>query len=67
MQDLFTSPDARGRGVARALIDGVVAMCRSRDVGDIYWHTQAENAVARRLYDRIGKNTDFVVYRMRAD
>lgn len=66
MQDLFTTPAARGHGVARALIDGIAAMCRSRNVSDIYWHTQAENAVARRLYDQIGRDTNFVVYRMSA-
>lgn len=64
MQDLFTSPQARGRGVARALFDGIGALCRSQDVGDIYWHTQAENAVARRLYDQLGRDTNFVVYRL---
>ena len=67
MQDLFTAPDARGLGVARALIDGVAQLCRSRRVGDGYWHTQAENTVARRLYDQIGRDTNFVVYRMNFD
>ncbi|GAA6181829.1 GNAT family N-acetyltransferase [Shimia sp. NS0008-38b] len=65
MQDLFTSPTARGRGVARALIDGISVMCRSQDVGDIYWHTQADNVTARRLYDQLGRDTEFVVYRMK--
>ncbi len=67
MQDLFTAPDARGLGVARALIDGVTQLCRSRQVGDVYWHTQAENTVARRLYDQLGRDTNFVVYRMNVD
>ena len=67
MQDLFTAPDARGLGVARALIDGVKQLCRSRRVGDVYWHTQAENTVARRLYDQVGRDTNFVVYRMNFD
>ena len=64
MQDLFTAPDARGLGVARALIDGVAQLCRSRRVSDVYWHTQAENTVALRLYDQICRDTNFVVYRM---
>lgn len=63
MQDLFTSPHARGCGVAQTLIEGIAEMCRSRDVADIYWHTQAENITARRLYDQIGDDTKFVVYR----
>lgn len=67
MQDLFTVPDARGLGVARALIDGVAQLCRSRRVSDVYWHTQAENTVARSLYDQVGRDTNFVVYRMNVD
>lgn len=64
MQDLFTTPQARGLGVARALIDGVADMCKTRNVLDVYWHTQSGNADARRLYDRLARDTDFVVYRM---
>lgn len=67
MQDLFTSPNARGGGVARALISGLATLCQARDVTDIYWHTQTENAAARRLYDRIGRDTNFIVYRMKAE
>ena len=33
LQDLFTAPDARGKGVARALIAAVVDWAR------VYWHT----------------------------
>ena len=67
MQDLYTAPDARGLGVARALIAGVAQLCRSRRVGDVYWHTQAENSVARHLYDQVARDTNFVVYRMKVD
>lgn len=65
MQDLYTSPDARGCGVARELINGVAEMCCQRGVSDIYWHTHVENTVARRLYDQVGEDTNFVVYRLR--
>ncbi|MEO9901801.1 GNAT family N-acetyltransferase [Nisaea sp.] len=63
MQDLFTAEAARGHGVGRKLIDGVADACRARGVGDIYWHTQASNKTARALYDRLARNTDFLVYR----
>ncbi len=66
MQDLFTSPNARGAGVARMLIAGLTTLCQARDVTDINWHTQSENAAARRLYDRIARDTNFIVYRMKA-
>jgi GNAT superfamily N-acetyltransferase len=63
LQDLFTSPEARGEGIARSMIDSVVDLCRTRGVADIYWHTHASNDPARRLYDRIAADTGFVVYR----
>lgn len=63
MQDLFTLKAARGQGVARALIEAVGEACRKHGVLDIYWHTHASNATARALYDRLSRNTDFVVYR----
>ncbi len=63
MQDLYTAEAARGHGVGRKLIDGVADACRARGVKDIYWHTQSENQTARGLYDRLARNTDFLVYR----
>jgi len=63
MQDLFTAEASRGLGIARLLIDGVAEACRAHGVNDIYWHTQASNKTARALYDRLARNTDFLVYR----
>jgi GNAT superfamily N-acetyltransferase len=55
LQDLFTAPDARGRGVARALIDAVAQCARTRGCERVYWHTSDWNETARRLYDRIAE------------
>lgn len=63
MQDLFTTPETRGRGVGRALVEGVCDLCRTRGAADVYWHTHKSNAAARKLYDGIAWDTDFVVYR----
>ena len=65
MQDLFTVPEARGAGVAGALIEAVCGLCRSRGAVDVYWHTHESNHAARRLYDRVARNTDFLVYRIK--
>ncbi|MGO1053571.1 GNAT family N-acetyltransferase [Crossiella sp. CA198] len=62
LQDLFTTPAARGRGVARALIEAVVAWAREQDCGRVYWHTQETNATARRLYDQVALNKGFIQY-----
>lgn len=62
LQDLFTVPQARGAGVAGALIEAVFAAGDQLGVPSVYWFTQDFNARARRLYDRIGVLTPFVRY-----
>ncbi|MGQ0660095.1 GNAT family N-acetyltransferase [Sphingosinicella sp.] len=62
LQDLFTLPDARGRGVARALIDAVADEARKRGCAAYYWLTKADNEPARALYDKIARNKGFIRY-----
>lgn len=63
LQDLFTSPECRGRGVARQLIETAYQACRARGVTSIYWHTHSSNTTAMALYDKLARNTGFAVYR----
>jgi GNAT superfamily N-acetyltransferase len=62
LQDLFTASEARGQGVARALIAAVTDWAKERACGRVYWHTQDTNATARRLYDQVAENRGFIVY-----
>jgi GNAT superfamily N-acetyltransferase len=62
LQDLFTAPDARGQGAARALIEAVADWARERSCGRVYWLTQASNTTARRLYDTVAENRGFIHY-----
>jgi GNAT superfamily N-acetyltransferase len=62
LQDLFTAEDARGRGVARALIDAVADAARARGAVKYYWLTKEDNAPARALYDRIAAFKGFLRY-----
>ena len=62
LQDLFTAPEARGRGVGRALIEGVASRARARGATRFYWLTREDNAVARTLYDRVAVCHGFVRY-----
>jgi GNAT superfamily N-acetyltransferase len=64
LEDLFVEPAARGTGVGRALIADLVAMAAYRGWSRLYWHTRAENLVARRLYDAFVQADDFVRYRL---
>lgn len=63
LEDLFTSADARGRGVGRALIQAVYAAADLRGADQVYWLTQEFNATARRLYDQVATVTPFIKYR----
>ena len=63
LEDLFTSPEARGKGVGRALIEAVYAAADARGADQVYWLTQEFNATARRLYDQVAKATPFIKYR----
>ncbi|MFI6581056.1 GNAT family N-acetyltransferase [Embleya sp. NPDC050493] len=64
LQDLFTAPEARGRGVAGALIAAVTEWARERECSRVYWSTHQDNTTARRLYDRVGLNRGFVLYQI---
>lgn len=62
LQDLFVVPAARGNGVGRALIAAVYAAADAAGAPGVHWLTAADNAEARRLYDRIGRLTPFIRY-----
>lgn len=63
LQDLFTSKEARGRGVATELIEAVAKEARARGCARVYWQTHETNIRARALYDRIAELSGFIVYR----
>ena len=62
LEDLFVKPEARGRGVGHALIEYLTELGRERDWKRVYWHTNAENETARRLYDRFTPADNYVRY-----
>jgi len=62
LQDLFTAPQARGQGVARALLDAVAQRAIEAGAQTLYWLTQHNNDQARRLYDTVASHHGFIVY-----
>lgn len=62
LQDLFTDPLVRGRGVGRALIEGVYAQAKAADIKRVYWQTHTANSAGRLLYDRVAQHLGFIVY-----
>ena len=62
LEDLYVTPAARGRSIARELIDATFAEADRRGAASTYWHTQQYNGAARSLYDQVGHPSSFVVY-----
>jgi GNAT superfamily N-acetyltransferase len=54
MNDLFVAADARGGGVAEALIEACVERCRERGAVQLAWQTALDNERAQAVYDRVG-------------
>lgn len=62
LQDLFTTPAARGHGVGKALIQSVYAEADKQGAPKVYWLTQEFNYRGRMLYDQVGVKTPFIRY-----
>lgn len=65
LEDLYVSPDARGAGAGRALIEHARAWAEASGCSKLYWLTHETNTTARALYDRVAKHTGFVHYEIR--
>ena len=64
LEDLFVDPSSRSGGIGRALLQDLIETGRERGWSRVYWHTRADNAAARRLYDQFTSADDFVRYRL---
>lgn len=62
LEDLFVDPAARGRGVGATLIAAVADRARDLGARKVTWETDADNATAQRLYDRLATRSTEVHY-----
>jgi GNAT superfamily N-acetyltransferase len=62
LMDLFTAPELRGKGVARALINAVHDRAKASGIKMTYWNTQDNNYKGRMLYDQLAVKVPFVTY-----
>jgi GNAT superfamily N-acetyltransferase len=67
LEDLFTSPGMRGKGIGRLLIDAVKDVAISEGSSRIYWNTDKSNETARKLYDTYSLESGKVQYRIPLD
>lgn len=56
--DLFVTPEARGQGVGRALMNAARALAESRGIPQLRLQTQVENHAAKALYASMGWRRD---------
>jgi GNAT superfamily N-acetyltransferase len=66
LEDLFVVPEARGRGVGRALLTHLYRLALERGCGRVDWAVLDWNAPAIRFYESLGAqpNSDWTVYRL---
>ena len=62
LEDLYVAEDARGKGVASALIAAVEDLAIQNKSSELFWITKESNTVARKLYERVATLSDFVRY-----
>ncbi len=53
MNDLYVAPEARGRGIGRALIEATATVARARGAAWVEWSTAPDNHTAQLLYDSL--------------
>ena len=63
LQDLFVSPEIRGTGAGRLLIEHVYATARDNHCAKVHWLTHETNATAIQLYERIAERPGFIQFR----
>ena len=67
LEDLFTAPAMRGKGLGRLLIDAVKIIATNEGSSRLYWNTDQNNATARKLYDTYSMESGKVQYRISLD
>jgi GNAT superfamily N-acetyltransferase len=58
LEDLFVDPEARGRGIADALIEACAQRCRELGMPAMAWQTAPDNHRAQQVYNRTGAEFD---------
>jgi GNAT superfamily N-acetyltransferase len=66
LEDLFVRPDARGKGVGRALLSRLAALAEERGCGRLEWAVLDWNVSAIGFYEKLGAaaQSEWTTYRL---
>lgn len=69
LEDLYVTPDFRGRGIGEALLSFVAKLARERECGRLEWAVLDWNEPAIGFYKKLGARAmdDWTVYRLTTD
>ena len=67
LEDLYVSEEARGKGLATALIAEVKKLAIEHECSELFWITKESNQTARKLYEKVAAVSDFVRYEIRLE
>lgn len=66
LEDFFVKDGLRGNGLGKAVLSYIHDEAIKKGWSKVYWFTRPDNP-ARKLYDKVATNDDFVRYRMNID
>lgn len=66
LEDLFVTPECRGRGVASAFLDRALQAARESGASAMFLETARDNAAAQRVYERAGWTREGHFYKYNA-
>ncbi|WP_417813355.1 GNAT family N-acetyltransferase [Thalassospira alkalitolerans] len=64
LEDFWVSPDHRSRGIGGLMMDALQTQAKQNDWARLYWLTGTDNHGAQRLYDRMAKRDNSVLYKI---
>lgn len=69
LEDLFVSPEHRGKGIGRLLLERLARLAVDRGCGRLEWAVLDWNVEAIKFYERLGArpNSEWIVYRLTSD
>lgn len=63
LQDLLVTPEQRGTGLGRLLIEYVYTTAKANACDKVHWLTHETNATAIQLYERIAERPGYIQFR----